>query len=177
MKKICSIFLVCLLLLNVLGYYGVFLGLKYRNTVDLTQRLDAEDYATAETVTIKVPLAIPYYMDTEFERIDGEIEHQGEYYRLVKQKLENDTLHIVCFRDVKGKRLKQALADYVKTFSHHSSNEQSLKTVPGFIKDYISANFTLASSAMGWNVSLNPEAVQLPLHLMSLPVVSPPPEA
>lgn len=176
MKKICSIFLVCLLLLNVLGYYGVFLGLKYRNTVDLTQRLDAEDYATSETVTIKVPLAIPYYMDTEFERIDGEIEHQGEFYRLVKQKLENDTLHIICIRDVKGKRLKQALADYVKTFSHHSSDEP-LKTVPGFIKDYIPANFTVTSSAMGWNISFNLEALQLPLHLMSLPVVSPPPEA
>jgi hypothetical protein len=177
MKKICSIFLVCLLLLNVMGYYGVFLGLKYRNTVDLTQRLDAGDYAASETVTIKVPLAIPYYMDTGFERIDGEIEHQGEFYRLVKQKLENDTLHIVCFRDVKGKRLKQALADYVKTFSHHSSDEQQLKTVPGFIKDYISANFTLASSAMGWNIAVDLNGVQVPLHVLSLPVVSPPPEA
>lgn len=177
MKKICSIFLVCLLLLNVMGYYGVFLGLKYRNTVDLTQRLDAEDYAASETVTIKVPLAIPYYMDTEFERIDGEIEHQGESYRLVKQKLENDTLHIVCFRDVKGNRLKQALADYVKTFSHHSSDEQQLKTVPGFIKDYISANFTLATSAMGWNIAFHLKGVQVSLHVLSLPVVSPPPEA
>jgi hypothetical protein len=176
MKNIVSIFLVILLLLNVMGYYGLFLGLKYKNTVDITQRLDSENYAESETLTIKVPLAIPYYMDTGFERLNGEFEHQGEFYRMVKQKLEKDTLHIVCIRDVKSKHIKQALADYVKTFGHYPGAGKHVKTVFGFIKDYIPAGFKLASSATGWNTTFDFKRTQQPACVLSLPVLYPPPE-
>lgn len=177
MKNIISIFLAMLLLLNVMGYYGLFLGIKYKNTADITQRLDVGNYAESETVTIKVPLAIPYAADTEFERIDGEIEHQGEFYRMVKQKLEKDTLRIVCLRDVKSKRIKQALSDYVKTFSDHSTDAGQVKTVPGFIKDYIPAGFRLVSSAAGWNAAFDFARSQQTVRILSRPVLSPPPEA
>ena len=38
-------------------------------------------------------------MPIGYERVNGEFEHNGEFFKLVKQKLENDTLNIVCIKD------------------------------------------------------------------------------
>jgi len=135
MRKLLSIVLSLLLLMNVLGYYGVFMGLHYKNSQDLMQRFDANDYGEQETVTLKVPLALPYAADeTQFERVDGELEHQGEFYRLVKQRLYQDTLYMVCYKDSQSKRIKQALADYVKTFTDKPADAKSSgKTLQTFI--------------------------------------------
>lgn len=177
MKKAISIFLVALLLLNVLGYYGIFLGWKYRNSLHITQRLDAEDYKASETITIKVPLTIPYYGDTDFQRVNGEIEHKGEFYRLVKQKLEKDTLYIVCIKDLRSKRIKQALAEYVKTFSDQSGDHSNVNTLPAFIKDYVSTSFSLGSSSSGWSQVLSFHQVKDSLSTHFFADTSPPPEA
>jgi hypothetical protein len=50
------------------------------------------DIRKDETILLKIPVAVPYQIDSEgYERVDGEFEHQGEFYRLVKQKYQNDT--------------------------------------------------------------------------------------
>jgi hypothetical protein len=176
MKKVVSLFLALLLLLNVLGYYGIFLGLKYSNSRQVTQRLDADNYTQSETVTLKIPLTIPYYGDTDFERVDGEIQHQGEFYRLVKQKLEKDTLHIVCIRDVKSKHLQQALEEYVKTFADQSGDRSNTKTSYSFIKDYIEARFDLEDSAKGWSLMLHYYDVENSFSTPGLAFPTPPPK-
>ncbi len=176
MKKAVSVFLVVLLLLNVMGYYGFFLGLKYKNSLQVTERLNADDYTESETITIKVPLAIPYFGDTEFERVDGEIEHNGEFYRLVKQKLEKDTLHIVCMKDIKSKHIQEALTEYVKTFADQSADRSHTKTIQSFIKDYVSTSFNLESSSAGWKLKI---AYPQGGHSFSNPyftILSPPPK-
>jgi hypothetical protein len=150
MKKTVSICLVALLLLNVMGYYGLFVGLKYKNALRVTSRIEADDYSESETITIKIPLAVPYYGDTDFERVDGEIEHQGQFYRLVKQKLEKDTLHVVCIRDTRAERIHEALTDYVNTFTDQSADRSNAKTIQSFIKDYFPSAFSLDVAAMGW---------------------------
>jgi hypothetical protein len=177
MKKVISYLLAVLLLLNVMGYYGLFLGLKYHNTRSITQRLDQDHYHTSETITIRVPVAIPYLLNTDYQRVDGEIEHNGEFFRLVKQKFSSDTLYIVCIRDTRSKHIKQALEEYVKTFSDHPVNPKSTTEIPGFIKDYLPADFSLATGATGWNYSLRYHVNEDLTHLLSLPVSSPPPEA
>lgn len=176
MKKFTSYVLVLILLLNVMGYYGVFIGLKYSHTTSINRKLDNSDYNESQTVTIKVPLTIPYYGDTEYQRVSGEIEHGGEIYRLVKQKYEKDTLYIVCIKDVQGKRIKQALADYVKNFSDHS-NEQSVKTVPSFIKDYLTTDFSFSSASTGWNRNIPFGLTEQKVKNIPLTSISPPPEA
>lgn len=179
MKRIISYLLGILLLLNVMGYYGIFLGFHYQNTIQQQQRLDSDNYTNSETITIKVPISIPYYGDTQFERVTGQFEHQGEFYRLVKQKFENDTLHIVCFRDEKTKQIEQALTAYVKTFRDHdqSTGNTNSKIVPSFIKDFISTTFGLDHLNKGWSIVIEYPLVKDSLleNLSSTPY--PPPEA
>ena len=152
MRKLTSIVLIILLLFNVLGYYGLFMGLRYQNSQYQLQRLDSEHYTETETVTIKIPLAIPYASDDkDFERVDGEFEHNGEFYRLVKQRLQHDTLFLVCLKDQGSKRIHKALADYVKTFTDKPvDSKQGAKGIPSLIKEYLCSACSIKHSSAGW---------------------------
>lgn len=152
MRKLISIALITLILFNVVGYYGLFVGLQYQNRQHLIQRFDSGNYDTQETVTIKVPLAVPYANDSrEYERVDGEFKYNGEFFHMVKQRLYEDTLFIVCVRDHQSKRIDQALTDYVKTFSDKPSDTKSnTKILPTFIKEYLVSTFHVDHSSAGW---------------------------
>jgi hypothetical protein len=154
MKRSISIFLVIILLFNVLGYYGIFLGFKYTNRTQLLKRLDALDYQESETVTIKLPLVMPYGADTHgFERVNGEFEHEDEVYRLVKQQFLNDTLFIVCIKDLRGKQLEETFSEFSKTLTDKPLDAKSATTklLQNFIKDYIAGSIQIAEKNSGWS--------------------------
>jgi hypothetical protein len=153
MKKSVAIVMLFVFLLNVLGYYGIFIGLRLRNVQELVQKLDNNSYRESETFTFKIPLTVPYYTDSrDFERVDGEFEQDGEVYHLVKQKLSQDTLYIVCVKDQESKKINQVLADYVKTFTDkpESAKQGSKTTVQSLIKDYISFSVVISNTSLGW---------------------------
>lgn len=146
--------------MNVLGYYGVFVGLQYQNKINQIKRFDAALYDESETFTIKVPISVPYAVDqSEFERVDGEFEQEGQVYRMVKQKLSSDTLHIVCIKDHHETQITQALKDYVKSFAdkpaHGKSNGKAALT---FIKDYIITSHEIGHGAGGWSTMISHQA-------------------
>lgn len=145
----------------------------------MIRKLDAGNYNDSETITIKVPLTVPYAVNSrDFERVNGEFEYKGEFYRLVKQKLSQDTLFIICVKDHENKRIHEALSGFVKTFSDKPVDIPSnAKTGISFIKDYIATDFKLASLAQGWKSALDFPTVEDPVVLFFLPILSPPPEA
>jgi hypothetical protein len=115
LKRLVSIFLLTLFLFNVGGYYLVFWGLQQKADNVLTARLDANRYSLNETVELKIPITLPYPLQqNDFERVNGTFEHKGEHYKLVKQKLGNDTLYVVCIKDVAAKSLSKKMTDYMK---------------------------------------------------------------
>jgi hypothetical protein len=171
LRKTFAIVFLTLLLLNILGYYGLFLGLMYQNDRVMTQKLDDDQYDDAETVSIKIPITIPYVTDShDFQRVDGVFEHEGDFYRLVKQKLQLDTLHIVCVKDQQSKRINQALTDYVQTFTDKPSTEkQHTLTFSDFIKDYLTTSVSLSNLSFGWQL----EAAQTTSVITFLPTYNP----
>lgn len=144
----------------MLGYYGLFFGLHYQNRQELIQRFDAENYSAMEAVTIKVPIAVPYANDSqEYQRVNGEFEHNGEFYHMVKQRLSQDTLYIVCVKDQQSKRINQALTDYVKTFTDKPVDGKSHGiSLPSFIKEYLVGSYTIKSSSEGWSSNVKHES-------------------
>lgn len=179
MKRGLTLLMLSIFLLNVLGYYGVFVGLQFKNKRDMQARFDNEDYAPSQEVTIKVPLTVPYATDSrEYTRVDGEFEHQGETYRMVKQKFQRDTLYIVCFKDDASHDIKQALADYVKTFTDKPASEKSnSKTSQNLIKDYIVSSTILQTMCDGWNKVLNSGTHARGYNPHNVLLDSPPPKA
>ncbi len=156
MTKIASIGFVCILVLNTMGYFGAFLGLHLRNDIAMSHALDADIYEPSNTLTIQFPVSIPYMPDQdEFERVKGEFEHNGNHYRLVKQKYARDTLTVVCVLDPQHKKIDLALADYITSLLDKTPDAKSTtKFQVSFIKDYISNPFAIASYTSGWALSV-----------------------
>jgi hypothetical protein len=141
MKRSISTVLVALVLLNVLGYYGLLVGLQYRNAQNLLTRIDLGVYGELETRSLKIPLP-GNPGSVHYNRVDGEFEQNGQVFRLVKQRLYKDTFHIVFIKDEMGTLIKHAMADYARTFSEKSQDDdQRLIVLPIFIREYISKPF------------------------------------
>jgi hypothetical protein len=152
MKRTVALSVLVIFLLNVFGYYGIFMGLRSQLAVQMRANLDESNYALSDEITFKVPIAIPYASDmTDYQRVDGEFRHEGNVYRLLKQKLLKDTLYIVCVKDMHAQKIDKALEDYVKTFSDKPSTEKSgSKTLDTFSKDFLSHVISIEPSQTGW---------------------------
>jgi hypothetical protein len=166
-------------LLNVMGIYGLLQGLRYKTALDLGKRLDNQRYAEDETITLKIPMTIPYQLNskTEYQRVDGEIEHNGEFFRLVKQKLENDTLYMICIKDRASTRINKVLSDYVETFTDKPIQSSSNgKFFNGFIKDYLPSSIAITSVSSGWNFCVVRATIEEFFSSRSIAVINPPPQ-
>jgi hypothetical protein len=137
--------------MNILGYYGIFLGLKAKNEASMLKRFDSEAYAGLQLITIEVPLTIPYATNMDFQRVDGKFIHNGEVYRLVKQKISTDKLTVICVKDTKDEKLNKAISAFVSTFSDEDAKGQtSGRFVFSFIKDYLPQPFAIKTISGGW---------------------------
>ena len=177
LKKLVSILLLSALLFNTGGYSIVFWALRYQANMELQKQLDANDYVDGESVVIKIPITLPYQTNgADFERVNGEFEHQGEFYKLVKQKLENDTLHIVCIKDHKEKQIVTTMVNFSKQ-SNDLPTSAALKVLGGFLKEYKGINSLEIISNDGWSTPIpfgNPSFATIsPIF----PVIAPPPKS
>jgi hypothetical protein len=155
LRKLLSYALILLLLLNVWGYYGVFVGFQYNHEQRINRALDDHKFSTDETVALKIPLALPYATDMlDFERVNGQFEHEGELYRLVDKKLSNDTLTLVCLRDSKHGEIKDAQTRFVKTFADNSSDASSHQKTFMLIKDYLGTAIQIENTNSGWQIDV-----------------------
>lgn len=142
-----------------MGYYGILLGLQYKNASEMMEQFDAGTYNAEETGTIKIPFKTSHIPNSEiFERVNGDFERDGEVYRLIKQRLYRDTFHIVYIKDKTGTTIKKVLSDYVKTFSD-APNEDGQQSVilPFFIKEYFVRDFSIQHKTPGWELAVRKE--------------------
>jgi hypothetical protein len=142
LKRVFAGILLMVFLFNVGGYYIVFWGLRFQSDQQLTARLDANLYDADETIELKVPVALPYPIQSHgFQRVDGKFEHRGEFYKLVKQKLENDTLYVVCIRDQETRELVNTITDYVlltQALPGENTGQKALNYLSKLVKEFCS---------------------------------------
>lgn len=150
-KRLFASIMLTLFLLNVLGYYGIYHGLIAKSARELSQQIGDDIDAVGGAMTFRVPLAIPYAVDSrEYEAAQGQFEYEGEVYQLVKQKLVRDTLYLVGVKNERSSLWSKALTDYVMSFTDTEDDTQELSATPGFIKDFISHSVSLTSQTSGW---------------------------
>jgi len=163
-----------------MGYYGVFLGLHLKNAIAMSKALDSDLYDKSNTITLKIAVSIPYMPDqADFDRVEGKFEHNGELYRMVKQRYAKDTLTVVCVKDTEHKRIDLALSDYVKTFTDKATDTKpTSKTTISFIKDYLPNSFEIDSATEGWTLRVlqNPNYRNL-IPTFTASIVHPPERA
>lgn len=119
--------------------HGLFFGWEAFNTEAIHADLDSDIYAGSEALTLRIPLSLPYPSNhNSYERVNGVFEYEGALYRLVKQKLYNDTLYVVCSRDELGKHIKDAIQEAAYSINDEptESKPNSAKGWIAFIKDF-----------------------------------------
>ena len=108
----------------------------------------------------------------------GEFEHAGEFYKGIKQKLENDTLYIVCVKDNTKKDLSKTMNDYAKVINDLPAKSKSTNALLSkLIKEYVSFHsVVLLNQSYGEVFTFC--SYEKPFHLLkqSTSVLSPPPE-
>ncbi len=169
MKKVITLSVLVLFLLNVVGLYGILIGLRFKFASEANKELDEDRYPSSAAITFQVPLSIPYALDEQdYQRVTGEFENDGEVYRLVKQRLYRDTLYIVCVKDTNSKKINQALVDYVKTFTDRPFNPkaQGGKLIYSLIKDFLNTGIDIENDASGWRAAMSFHELT-PLYLSS----------
>ncbi|MFN8357499.1 MAG: hypothetical protein U0Y10_23780 [Spirosomataceae bacterium] len=140
MKQLVAIGLLGLLLFNMLGHYPVYTGLQWQAKQDMERRLDTEDIYGQELFQLKIPMNLPYWQSMkDYERASGSFEHNGDFYTLFKQKVQNDTLVLVCVKDHRQQRILSAFQEIFQlTFSDAAdSHQKAAKFLENLIKDYL----------------------------------------
>jgi hypothetical protein len=178
LKKIISIALLLIFLFNLGGYYLIYWGLAYHAGIEMDKRLEANNYSPEETVTFKIPIALPYYFDwKDYERMEGSYEENGEFFKLVKQKFEGDTLYIVGIKDHQKKRLVNAMADFVKLSTDlPASSQHAGKLLSSLIKDYAPSVVTKPLIQQGWSRDCTFVEKFFTLLTQDIPLFLPPPK-
>lgn len=144
--------LLMVFLFNVAGYYIVFWALRFQANQEISTRIEANQFNENEVISLKIPMKLPYLNDdADYRSAAGEIEHNGEYYKLVKQKQEGDTLIIVCVKNHEEKQLVKRMIDYANLsndFSTQSKETQSL--LNKLVKEYEPSQGNAIISSQGW---------------------------
>jgi len=145
----------------------------------MAQRLDTESYTAEETITVKIPFALPYWVDSnDYERISGEFEHNGEFYKLVKQELKKDTLYVVCIRDSKEKRNFNFMSGFAKLSTDvPASSKNTLKLFASLLKDFVPNTDSILPSQPITFITTNYVSMQFHVIAAAYPVPSPPPDS
>ena len=178
MNRVLPIVLLTIFLFNQVGYYGIhWLALQHHES-EISQKLDNNDVAGLETTTLRIPLSVPYPSAVpDYERIEGAFEHQGQHYKLVQQKLQNDTLYVVCLRDVNEERLQLALHDFIKLSHSSATDSKTVKLLASFCKDFHHTHQPALLHASGWALALTQRYKSYALQQGIRTICAPPPRS
>jgi len=169
--------LLLVFLFNVGGYYVVFNALRYQADLATRDRLNAGQYSDEEISIIKIPLAIPYpVQEGVYQPMNGKFAHDGLFYKGIKQKIENDTLFIVCVRDSNAKHIDDVMKDYQKVANDDSSkSKQGQSLLNKLLKEYEPFETLRVELQNGWTQSLSFVPFSTDLVTNEHAVQSPPP--
>jgi hypothetical protein len=178
LKKTIAIFFLVIFLFNVGGYHLIFVALKVQAKNDLLHRLDADSYSSEEVVILTLPVTLPYSIhNPEYERAIGEVEHKGEFYHLVKQKIENDTLFMICVKDQEQTRLQSSMEEYTSlTQALPANTKQNVSLLDHLFKDFLTTGSI--SPTVSWILEYDIlfQSNEFSINQRSLSIDSPPPE-
>jgi hypothetical protein len=108
---------------NLSGYFLFYQYFIHQSDQKIIDRLDAEEYDESELMEVKIPLHLPYMTSqVYYERVDGELQHQGVYYNYVKRKVSNDTLYLLCVPNSAKTSLYKDLTDYAQKVNDIPAN-------------------------------------------------------
>lgn len=179
-RKSAAILLLIIFLFNLVGYRILFDYAQKKSDAQVTTSLDTHQYNDADLITIKVPLSMPYQtVQSDFERIDGEINVSGKIYKYVKRRIVDGEMVLMCLPDHNKMRIEAAKGDFFKNTTDVEQNNASKKSTnskssfKNLISEYIQHSFNY--SVAYFNATANSNALMESITLPSFPHTPPVP--
>lgn len=153
MKRVASILLLGLFLLNTFGYYGFLVLLQGRVSRETAEKIETSGQERGANMILRIPMQLPYPPDrTDYQPAQGELSYQGTAYHMVSKRYLRDTLYVVCIKDPKVDAVHHVINDYVKSFSDQPvKTPAGLKLLCHFDRDYITLNLSINKREAGWS--------------------------
>jgi hypothetical protein len=154
-RRFYSVLFLILILFNTIGYYCLFF-IDKQKTEHIARIIEGNANEISGNIIFRIPMDFPNdEIAKNFKLVDGEIRYDGETYLLVKQKLYQDTLYVVCMKDTQREEIRETIHDYAESFTDHPINSNSAVKIFDFLsKDYISINHSIQSLKAGWTTTL-----------------------
>ena len=146
MKKILSILLFFVLLYQAGGFALQYLAPSESEAMSLDKN--------SETMVVKIPISLPYQTDWEAPReAEGELRKGDEFYQMVEQKMENDTLYTTIVAD---QNARDRFFDLANQVSEHLSDQPEKapaksKLIQTLVKEYCSSKDVWVFYIVEWS--------------------------
>ena len=178
MQKSVVILLLFTFLFYIIGYKMLFMGLQYNADLKMGKRLEESAYQKDQSITLKIPISLPYQIhQSGFRKASGKFEYNGEYFNLVEQKIEGDTLYAVCIKDAFKTALSEKMSNFEKAVHNWpNTSDKAHSLISTLIKDYLPTHSIQARGSMGWILSFDYQAIHSKLFGRTIALESPPPE-
>ena len=137
--------------------------------------------ADSQDIIIKIPVSVPYQTSRDKpEAAEGQIEHQGKFYKLVTQQLINDTLYVHAQFDQNARdqfmNLVSKINDQVNGNTSESQKQTPSTVLKSFLKEYMTSSKRHVFYVLEWiSPAQYPVATTSFLPELHLSIPSPPP--
>ncbi len=173
MKKFSAFFLISVLLYQAGGFALMFLSQK-------SSEIFSEEIAQLDKVVVKIPISLPYNEAKwqEPKKVEGQVQKGNEFYQMVEQKMEGDTLYTTMVADHSAREsfleLAEMVDQHLKNDSpKHDHSKSSLINL--LVKEYCDSKQTFILYVMDWSkVEVNFPNPRITFSAYSASLDSPP---
>lgn len=179
MKKIAALIILVLFLSSMEGYYLVYLGVSYRNSLDFSKKQENKQAHPAAILELKVVVNLPYQAaKAAYFPLEGNHSLSREGYRATSYRYSGDTLCIRYSRDERQHQLFSRLTEVIRFFTgYSSSNDPGHKIQVKSTRDFLSQPRCIKDlDPVNGRLSLMSLFESNQLHLYPHAVITPPPK-
>lgn len=140
MKKALAILLLACFAIYHFGYYAFYFSFNYHLENQWADQIHGLAQGDLEERLMEIPLSAPYMSNQdEFQPTNTRFEKNGEYFRAIKQRYQNDTLQLVYVADTARGILDNTVKKWISSLTEDEipQDQNGKLLVKTFIKDYI----------------------------------------
>jgi len=140
LKNAVAIALLFCFVLFHFGYYAVYLSANVSLERNWMDQIYGEQQVQLEEQILEVPLNAPYLANQEeFQATNTRFELEGNYYRAIKQRYQNDTLQVVYVPDTARQVLHVTVKKWISALAEDQlpQDQEASNLGMQFAKDYL----------------------------------------
>ncbi|WP_425636387.1 hypothetical protein ACPUEN_13275 [Algoriphagus yeomjeoni] len=140
MKNFLSIFLLLCFAMYHFGYYAFYFSYDSHLESKWEAIIYSDNSIEVEETLVEIPLSAPYLANQEeFHPTNTSFEKDGQFYRAIKQRYQNDTLQVVIVPDTARGVLDNTVKKWISFLTDDEiPQDQNGKTVTKLlVKDYL----------------------------------------